>query len=85
MHYADLFAVGDLITLNGLYADGTREANDTPPSQYANKPLQNWRVVYVGPDGVRLHVVTDDPARDAFNNTAGEFWIRPNRATECDA
>lgn len=73
---SDLFIVGDMITINGMYADGTREANETPPAEYANKPLQNWRVVYVGPEGVKLHIVTGDAQRDAFNNMFGEYWIR---------
>lgn len=45
---------GDILTVNGMYADGTYERDDTPPAAYANKPLKRFRAkVAVDVNGIR--------------------------------
>jgi len=72
----DCFEIGDVITINGLYADGTREKNETPPSEYQNKPLQKWRVVIVEPHGVKIRPLNADGTLGNFNDAFGDYWIR---------
>jgi hypothetical protein len=71
----DNFKVGDVISIAGLYADGTKERDETPRSAYANKPEQRWRVTYVGLIGVRLVPILPDGTLDVSNALGAEYWI----------
>jgi hypothetical protein len=71
--------VGDVLSIAGLYDDGTREQNDTPPEDYdTTKTPQQWRVRYIGPEGINLQPLNRDGSVQAFNDAVGEFWIRTN-------
>lgn len=68
------FQLGDVISIAGLYADGTKEQNDTPRELYADKPEQIWRVAFIGPHGVKLVPLKADGSVDEFNALAS-YWI----------
>ena len=76
----ELFHIGDMIEIAGLYADGTREKNETPRSEYQIKPLKKWRVAGFldrrGVLSVRLHPLNEDGTIDEFNEAFGDFWIQ---------
>ena len=71
--------IGDVITVAGLYDDGTCEKNDTSPSEYSTtKQPQKWRVRYIGPEGVNLQPLNQDGTVQDFNDAYGDFWLRPD-------
>lgn len=50
-----MFNLGDVITISGVYEDGTQEDNRTSPELYQNKPLQHFKVdkLLGDPEGIR--------------------------------
>jgi hypothetical protein len=75
--------VGDVLTIAGLYDDGTCERNETPPDRYSTtKAEQIWRVRYIGPDGINLQPLNQDGSVQEFNDAYGDFWIRPDGYTK---
>ncbi len=70
----DWAELGDVISVAGVYADGTH-APDAGPINPA-KPVQSWRVVEFDGDDVRLQPLNPDGTVNHFLDATGEYWIR---------
>lgn len=67
---------GDLITIAGLYADGSQERNDTPREHYANKPEQFWRCDTPTQGAMNIQPVHADGTPDPDYYRRRAVWMR---------
>lgn len=66
-------SIGDVITIDGVYDDGTHAPNAGPIDQ--TKPRQLWRVKAFEHGNPVLQPLNADGSVQVFNDAAGEFKI----------
>ena len=67
------FRVGDIVSIGGVYADGTFRRNIDPIDP--QKPLKRWRVRGIDSGALDLQPLMADGSVDAFNDAGGAFRI----------